>query len=188
MKKPGIIDGVIVAAAISLAAGAANLLLGGLFGYGALFQLVLFAATLAYLLFLLKRSPTRVGRVVLLAAWALLGLGCWLLALPLFEQVLLQAGFIWLARSLYFHDSLFSAALDLGLVAAGLAAGAWAMVNTGSSAAALWSFFLLQALFCWIPELSRKQAGEDYASSRGKSSFEAAHRAAADAVRKLSQP
>lgn len=185
MKKPGIIDGLIVAAAVALAAGAANLLFGGILGYGFLFNLVLLAATLTYLLFLLKRSGTRVGRVVLLSAWMLTSLACWFFGLALLEQVLIQAGFVWLTRSLYYHNSLFSAALDFGLVSAGLAAGAWAMINTGSSAAALWSFFLIQALFCWIPELARRQAGDELPYARV--SFQSAQRVAAEAVRKLSQ-
>ncbi len=185
MKKNGIIDGLVLAAVIAIAAGAANLLFGGIFGYGFLFNLILLAATLTYLLFLLKRSGTRVGRVVLLSTWILASLAGWFFGLALFEQVLIQAGFIWLTRSLYYHNSLFSAALDFGLVSAGLAAGAWAMINTGSIAAALWSFFLVQALFCWIPELARKQAGEELPSARA--SFQNAQRVAADAVRKLSQ-
>ena len=105
----------------------------------------------------------------------------------LLELVLIQAAMIWLVRSLYFHGSLISAALDFGLVSAGLAAAAWAMINTGSLAAALWSFFLVQALFCWLPNLAQPSA--DAAQDRGQaSSFQSAHRIAQDAVRKLSQP
>ncbi len=46
---------------------------------------------------------TRVGRVVLLAGWALPAspAGC---SMTLFQQVVMQAGLIWLARSLYFHS------------------------------------------------------------------------------------
>ena len=187
MKKPGIVDGIVFALVTALCAGAANLVLGAFIGYGTLFNLTLLAASLAYLLYLFRRSPARVGRVVFIAAWAVASLAAFFHDLPLLEQVLLQAGFIWLVRALYFHGSLFSAALDFGLVAAGLAAGAWAMINTGSLAAALWSFFLLQSLFCWIPSLARKQ-DESIAQAAGrKSSFQSAHRVAVDAVRKLTQ-
>jgi hypothetical protein len=95
MKTPGIIDGLVVAFVISLGAGAASLLLGSFLGYGSVFNLVLLAAALCYLLYLFKRSSTRVGRVVMLAAWATLSLACWFFEVPLFEQVLIQAGFIW---------------------------------------------------------------------------------------------
>ena len=186
MKKPGIIDGLILAAGIGIGAGAVNLVFGGLLGYGSLFNLLLLAATLTYLLFLLKRSDSRVGRVVLVSVWAMASLACWLFGLMLFEQVLIQAGFIWLTRSLYYHDSLFSAALDFGLVSAGIAAGAWAMINSGSVGAALWFFFLIQSLFCLIPELARKQAGTDLPSP-ARASFQSAQRAATEAVRKLTQ-
>jgi hypothetical protein len=188
MKTPGIIDGVIVALVISLGAAAASLVLGGFFTYAALFNLVLCTATLIYLVYLLKRSKARVGRVVVIASWALTSLGCWFLDVPLFTQVLIQAGLIWLVRSLYFHASIFAAALDGGLIAAGIAASAWAMLNTGSLAGALWSFFLVQALFCWIPDLNRKQPDDIYCDQQDQSSFQSAHRVALDAVRKLTQP
>ena len=188
MKKPGIIDGIVFALVVALGAGLANLVLGAFIGYGTLFNLILLASSLAYLLYLFRRSLARIGRVVMLAAWAASSLACWLLDLPLFEQVLLQAGFIWLVRALYYHASLFSAVLDFGLVSAGLAAGAWAMMNTGSLAAALWSFFLLQSLFGWIPNLARKQDDRLARHTGGKSAFQSAHRVAVDAVRKLTQP
>ena len=188
MKSPGIIDGVIVAIVISLGAAAARLVLGGFIAYATLFSLLLCAATLVYLVYLLKRSKAKIGRVVVIASWAVASLGCWFFDVPLFAQVLIQAGFIWLVRSLYFHGSMFSAALDFGLVSAGLAAGAWAMVNTGSLAGALWSFFLVQALFCWIPDLTRKQPGDIYRHQQDQPSFQSAHRVALDAVRKLTQP
>jgi len=188
MKAPGIIDGIIVALVISLGAALASLLLGGFIGYGSLFNTILLAATLAYLMYLFKRSSARIGRVVMLAAWGTISLACWFFDLPLFEQVLIQAGFIWLVRALYFHGSLFAAALDFALVSTGLAAGAWAMVNTGSLAAALWSFFLVQSLFCWIPDLGRKQGGDPRRGHSEHAAFQSAHRVALDAVRKLTQP
>ncbi len=188
MKTPGIIDGVIVAMVISLGAGVASLVLGGFIAHATLFKLLLCAATLIYLVYLLKRSRAKVGRVIVIAGWAAASLGCWLLDMPLFEQVLVQAGIIWLVRSLYFHSSILTAALDFGLVSVGLAASAWAMVNTGSLGGALWSFFLVQALFCWIPDLARKQSGDIYRKQHDLSSFQSAHRVALDAVRKLTQP
>jgi len=188
MKTPGIIDGVFVAIVISLYAAGASLILGGIVTYATLFNLVLCGSTLIYLVYLLKRSNAKVGRVVVIASWAATSLGCWLFDIPLFTQMLIQAGIIWLVRSLYFHGSILSAALDFGLVSIGLAASAWAMLNTGSLGDALWSFFLVQALFCWIPDLVRKQPGDIYHNQHDQSSFQSAHRVALDAVRKLTQP
>jgi hypothetical protein len=59
MKTPGIIDGIIIAIVISLGAGAAKLLLGGFIAYGSLFNLVLYAATLTYLVYLLTCCSSR---------------------------------------------------------------------------------------------------------------------------------
>jgi len=191
IKSPGIIKGIIVAFVISLMAGVASLVLSGFIYQTTLFNLVLYAATLAYLIYLLKNSSARIGRVVVISGWAVTSLVCWLFEVPLFEQVLIQAGGIWLVRSLYFHASLFAALFDLGLVSIGLAASAWAMVNTGSLATAVWSFFLIQALFCWIPDLSRKQASDacraEHQPLSEHTSFQSAHRVALDAVHKLTQ-
>jgi len=187
MKTPGVIDGVIIAALISIGAGIASLLLGGFVHYPILFQIVLCSAALTYLLYLLKRSDARVGRVVVIGGWSLMTLICWLFDVHLLEQVLLQATAVWLVRSLYFHHSMLTALLDLGLIAVGLAASAWAMLNTGSLVASVWSFFLVQALFCWVPQLGQSQPGAGRNSSQNRSSFQCAHRVAVDAVRKLSQ-
>jgi hypothetical protein len=184
MSKPTMLDGVTLAMVISLGAAAGSLLLGGFIVYGLLFELLLNGAALAYLIYLLKRSRARIGRVLVIAAWALVSFACWFFDVALLQQVLLQAGLIGLVRSLYFHGSLTGAALDFGLVSAGLAASAWALLNTGSLAAALWSFFLVQALFCWLPQLSPRQSAPGAASH---SPFQTAHRVAEDAVRKLSQ-
>jgi|GEM_PF-243834 len=195
IKSPGIIKGIITAFVISLMVGAASLVLSGFIVQTTLFSFVLYAATLAYLITLLKNSSARIGRVVVISSWAAISVVCWLFEVPLIAQVLIQAGSIWLVRSLYFHASLFTALLDLGLVSVGLAASAWAMVNTGSLATSVWSFFLTQALFCWIPDLSRKQNNDAFRSEdsaqhqslSGQSSFQSAHRVALDAVHKLTQ-
>ena len=186
MKSPGIIDGVVVALLIAIAAALAGLLFG-VVGSGGLLGLLLPWATLIYLLYLLRRSDARIGRVVAISAWAAASLACWLFGMPLAQQVLVQAGMIWLLRSLYFHNSLLAAALDLGLVAAGLAAAGWALINTGSPAAALWSFFLLQSLFSWIGEFDRRKASMLANTGTEASTFQCAHRVAIDAVRKLTQ-
>lgn len=187
MKSPGIIDGVIIAIVISLGAALASLVLGGFIAYDTLSSLLLCTAALIYLFYLLKRSSANVGRVVVIAGWSVISLACWFFDVALIEQALIQAAIIWLVRSLFFHGSMFTAVLDFGLVLFGLTAGAWTMVNTGSLAGALWSFFLVQALLCWIPDLSRNQSGEIYHNRQDQSSFQSAHRIALDAVRKLTQ-
>ena len=188
MKSPGIINGIIIAFFISLAAGVASLIFGGFVAAPTLFSLVLCASTLAYLVYLLKHSNARIGRIVVISGWALANITFWLFDIPLIEQVFIQAGIIWLVRSLYFHASIFAALLDLGLVSAGLAAGAWAIANTGSPTTAIWSFLLTQSLFGWIPDLAKTQSGDAYSPHPEQAPFQSAHRVAVDAVRKLTQP
>ena len=185
MKSPGLFDGLVAALLISVGAGLAKLVFGAFVDPATLTAAVIHAATLAYLVYLLRRGRARIGKLVTLAVWALLGTAGWLLPLGLFEQILLLAGFVWLVRSLYFHASLFAAVLDFGLVSAGLAAASWAALNTSSLPAALWSFFLVQALFGWIPNLAGPDAprGRNARDSGGE--FETAYRAAQEAVRKL---
>jgi len=195
IKSPGIIKGIIAAFVISLMAGVTSLVLSGFIVQTTLFSVVLYAATLSYLIYLLKNSSAHVGRVVVISSWAAISVVCWLFEVPLIAQVLIQTGSIWLVRTLYFHGSLFAALLDFGLISIGLAASAWAMVNTGSLATAMWSFFLTQALFCWIPDLSRKQNNDAFRSEQSpqyqslseQTSFQSAHRVALDAVHKLTQ-
>ncbi len=188
MKSPGIVDGIVVALLISLGAIAVGLLFGGVIAYSTLFSTVVNVAALVYLIYLLRRSSARVGRVVVISAWLTLSLACWFFDIGPIEQVLLQAGLIWLVRSLYFHASLMAAALDFVLITAGIVASTWTTLNTGSLAGALWSFFLLQALFSWIPDPQRGRLLRIGRSRPDVSSFESAHRVALDAVRKLSQP
>ena len=188
MNKPGVFDGITAALLIALATGIASLVLGSFFSQSTLVGVLLHAAVLAYLVYLLRRARARVGKLIVMAAWAVLAAFNWLLPVPLFEQILLLAALIWLVRSLYFHASLLNSVLDLGLVSFGLAVGAWAALNTGSLAAALWSFFLVQALFCWIPDPTGRQAEIAGKADINATSFQAAHRIALDAVRKLSTP
>lgn len=185
MKTPTLFDGISIAALISLAAAATTLLLGGVILSGLLFELLLYGGALGYLLYLLKRSRARVGRIVVISGWAAICLACWFFDVALLQQVLIQAGLIWLVRSLYFHNSIWGAAVDFGLVSAGLAAASWALFNTDSLVAALWSFFLVQALFCWLPQSRHAQRDDDNIAAAP--SFQSAHRVAIDAVRKLSQ-
>jgi hypothetical protein len=186
MKTLTLFDGITIATLISLAAAATSLLLGGFIVYNLLFELMLYGGALGYLLYLLQRSRARVGRIVVLSGWAAASLAGWFFDVALLQQVLIQAGLIWLVRSLYFHSSIWGAAIDFGLVSAGLAAAGWALFNTGSLVAALWSFFLVQAFFSWLPQLKQPHRGDD--SSAAASRFQSAHRVAIDAVRKLSQP
>lgn len=186
MKKPGILEGTGVAMIASLASGVLGALLPILVTQATGIRILLASLALAYLIFLLKRSEERSGRVVVMAAWLILTTGAWILDLSLLWFVLGQAATIWIIRSLYFHASVLPALFDLGLIAFGLTASAWAILQTGSVAVAIWSFFLTQSLFGLIPAF----AGSDHTpagiDANHQDRFQSAHRVALDAVRKLS--
>ena len=182
MKTPTFLEGVGVALAASVAGSVAHTALSTLAGGGVL-RLVVAGLALGYVAYLLARSPERVGRVTALVGWGVVATVIWLAAPPLALYLLLHLGALWLLRSLFFHSSLLSAAMDLGLSVLALAAGIWAVVHAGSLLLGLWCFFLVQALFVFIPSSLARPSGAG--RPEGEDPFEHAHRVAEAAVRRL---
>jgi RES domain-containing protein len=141
---------------------------------------------LGYLIYLLKRSNERTGRVVMVALWLIATLACLLLDTSLLGFLLVQAALIWVVRSLYVHASVLPALLDLGLVAIALVASAWAILQTDSVITAIWCFFLTQSLFVLIPGFASTHDNASCFNPVEADRFQSAHRVALDAVRKLS--
>ena len=183
MKGPGILKGIAVAIIASLATGFLDRILPLLFDRFTSSSLIILTLSLGYLIFLLRQAESKRGRVVLMALWISLSLGGLLLGISLLEQVLLQLAIIWIARSLYFHASIFAAMLDLVLIVMASGAAVWTVLQTGSPMAAVWSFFLCQSLFGSIPQFSRKANSKRHDNN---DRFQSAHRIAQAAVRKLS--
>lgn len=186
MKTPGILEGTGVAIIASLAAGVFGALLPIMVSNATSARIVIASLALAYLVFLLKRSNERSGRVLMVAAWLIVTLGSWILDISLLWFVLSQATAIWFVRSLYFHSSILPTLFDLGLVAFGLSAGAWAILQTGSLVMAVWCFFLSQSLFGLIPSFGGLSNSPTGINAGRHDRFQSAHRVALDAVRKLS--
>ncbi len=187
MKGPGILQGIGFAAIASLASAVAGELLPILFSSALSSLVMVLTLSLAYLVFLLKRSQSKRGRVVTIAFWLTLSVGGWLIGLSLIAHILLQLSMIWIVRSLYFHTSLLAALLDLILIVMASAAGVWAILQTGSFIAAVWCFFLAQSLFVSIPDISNFRSRKKSPSEPVPDDhFQHAHRVAQEAVRKLS--
>ena len=186
LKGPGILKGIGVAIVASCAAGFLAITLPVLFMSATSGALIVSVLSLGYLVFLLKHGQSRRGRVVVISAWFALSLGGWLIDASLVTQILLQLSLIWVVRSLYFHASVLAALLDLLLIIMALAAGIWAILQTGSLMMAVWCFFLCQSLFGAIPEFSRRNKTDEDSSPAAKDRFQTAHRVAQEAVRKLS--
>ena len=149
-------------------------------------RIVIATLSLSYLLYLLRRAPGKTGRTTLLALWVLssLAAGALNLGIPLF--LLMQLGFIWLIRSLYFSAGLFGALADLGLHALAASSAVWAFARSGSVLLALWSFFLVEALFPVLPGTKPSTSDAERRQSGVNPCFEQAHRTALSALQRLS--
>ncbi len=186
MSQPTFLEGVAVALAASLAGSALHTALDAVFPGIPTVRLLVAGIGLAYVIYLLSRSPERVGRVTAAAAWLLVAGVLWFTQPPLLLYVCLHLGAIWLIRSLYFYSSALSALADLGLNGLGLAAGISAITRTGSVFLGIWCFFLVQALFVIIPKSIRRRPGTARTGHEREDRFQHAYRAAETAVRKLS--
>ena len=186
MKAPGLLEGITLAIGASLGGGILAALLPTVLSENTSARILISILGLGYLIYLLKRSNERTGRVVMVALWLIATLACILLDTSLAGFLLVQATLIWVVRSLYFHGSVLPALLDLGLVASGLVASAWAILQTGSVMTATWCFFLTQSLFVLIPAFAGNRDDASCLSPVEADRFQSAHRVALDAVRKLS--
>lgn len=105
----------------------------------------------AYLIYLVRRSELRAGRLTLVLLWGLATTGAGVLVPDTVTQVLVQLVLLWTARSYCFHRSPAVVFMDLGLVGMGFVAAVWAMDRTGSVFLSIWIFFLFQAFFALLP-------------------------------------
>jgi len=186
MKAPGILEGITLAIGASLGGGILAALLPIVFSEYTSARILISILALGYLIYLLKRSNERTGRVVMVGLWLIATLACMLLDTSLISFLLVQAALIWVVRSLYFHASVLPALLDLGLVALALVASAWAILQTDSVMTAIWCFFLTQSLFVLIPGFASTHDNASCFNPVETDRFQSAHRVAMDAVRKLS--
>ncbi|MGD8594750.1 MAG: hypothetical protein PVF82_18130 [Gammaproteobacteria bacterium] len=184
LKHPNFFEGVAVAFALSVLGSAFALVLAPLFGRSFVGYVLISGVSFIYLIYLLARSQERVGRITTVVLWvAVTGLA-WIAGLPWFLLGVVQVGFIWLVRSLYFYSSVIAALTDLGLTATSVIVAYWAATYSESLFLSIWTFFLMQALFVAIPKQWR--AGREEHQLLQDDAFQQAFRNAEAAVRKLS--
>jgi hypothetical protein len=183
MQRPTLLEGIIVALVISLIISPLGFMLrlwlGG--GMGGKAWIVMIAY--AYIVYLLMQSPRPVGRTLLagLSALALLGS----LALETRWIVLAAMTLIAGIRACAYSQGLLSAFLHGSLCLCGFGTALWAYWQSGSLLLATWSFFLLQALFVWIPSRLRSPASASQEEVDGEDGFRKAHQAAQQALARL---
>ena len=186
MKRPSFIEGVGVAIALSVTASVAFHALGWIAPGAWALHLLIAAVALGYVVYLLMRSPGRVGRISTLGLWAIATLATLSIEPSLALHLLVQVGLVWLIRSLYFYSSVLAALADLGLSGLGLSAALWAAERSGSLFLSLWCLLLVQALFVAIPPHLRRKRTQIQPQSETDERFERAHRTADNALRRLS--
>ncbi len=185
MKKPTFSHGVIVAAILAFSASALVAAVTPLLGVGAVLRLVIPALGLAYLLSLFSRNNQRLGRVATLTAWGLLAATSWWFAPPLPLYVLIHVTAVWLVRSFYCYSGFVPALMDFGITALSVSASTWAITRSSSVFLATWCFFLVQALFVFIPTSVQGKQRSQHAAATDNDNFERAHRQADRALQQL---
>ena len=186
MKRPGFFEGVGVALAASLIAGAVFVGASWLFPTGLVLRALVAGLGLAYVLYLLARSGERVGRVTAFGLWLVVTAAVAIEDPPFVAHVMVQLGLVWLVRSLYFHASVLASVGDFALGALSLAAATWAASASGSVFLSVWTLFLVQALFVAIPAAFPRTVTSSRPEFDDDDRFQRARRAAEAAVRRLS--
>ncbi|MGH2396965.1 MAG: hypothetical protein ACRDFW_08255 [bacterium] len=188
MKRPGVLQGIIVAVLLSLAAPAVHHLVDLLVPRMPALKLVIAALTTAYVFHLLRLHHARIGNIVLGTGTALMLIAALLWGIVTSTLVFVSITLIWIVRSLVTYSSVFMSIVDGALCFLGLGAAAWAFDATGSAFWAIWCFFLSQSLCALIPEQpgrSNQPAGSTPVMETG--GFSAAHQAAEAALRELAR-
>ena len=183
-QRPTFLEGAAVALIASLAISVSVTIFDWVLPLGLLTRVLISVAGFAYLLYLFSRCREKVGRITSLSIYLAMVIVMWIIMPSLPWMVIGHLGLIWLIRSLYYYSSVISALLDLGLTALSLVAAVAAYLHTGSLFLGLWSLFLIQALFAWIPaDWQRRAASNKHTVQQDR--FRTAHQAAENAVRQL---
>jgi len=185
MKKATFTEGVGIALIASIAVASLFTVMSSLFIGSNLFRLLVAGIAFAYILYLFMRSKERVGRVTVVVSWFVITLMSLVFIESLIIYLAIQLFMIWLMRSLYFYNSVFSALIDLVVTGMSLVVSMWALSVSGSLFLTFWSFFLVQALFVYIPKNFSTKKKSEFIHQTENDKFEYAHHAAEVAVEKL---
>ena len=184
MKKPvSFLEGVFIALVMSVFAALAYNALVWVFGTLLSAKLVVCSLSLIYILYILKRAPRSFVRLGLLA-WGVVTFILMIAYVSFITLLISQLVLIWLARSYAHYPSLLPAMMDVALLGLGYALCVAVFWQTAWISLAVWTFFLTQALFCFIPNKARKGIAH---SERDGEQFTRAYRNAEVAIRALSR-
>jgi hypothetical protein len=183
MTRPGFWREAGVALALSMVGAIAFHATAVLIGSSLALRLVIAAIGLVYAVLLLRGLRARSGRLIVIAAWLALDIALFVLQPPLLLWLLAQTFAIWLLRCWCCYGSVIAALADGALGLFALAAAMVGAAHSRSVFLALWSFFLVQALFVLIPETLRPRITAALPDDEDR--FDQAHRSAEAALRRL---
>ncbi len=190
MGKTSLWHGIL--AACLLSAFSVPLMLG-LQGFGGSSTVFIVVLGTGYLAYLLAVSPSRRGRFVLGLGSAAILIGACVVSPAAVVTGTLAVGLIWLVRSVLFYAGILPALWDGVLCALSVVCAFGTAVSTNSLWLTVWVFFLLQALFIYIPQRFARsqhgpsgQRGQAESSSQGDA-FARAHRVAEAALQAMAQ-
>jgi hypothetical protein len=186
VKRPTFLEGVAVALVASISVGGLFTVLATLFASGSVLRILIAVTGLFYVLYLLRRSGEKVGRISSITLWLMSAALIWVMGLSLPLYLMAHLGIVWLIRSLYYYASLISVLADFALVLIGMAAAVWAVLQTGSLFVSVWCFFLVQALFVAIPSTWARSGKALNNLDNREDRFQNAYRVAEAALNKLS--
>ncbi len=185
MSAPTFVRGAGVGLVLSLVGAALFAMITTVVSPGLAMRGLVALLAFAYVLWLLRSSKERAGRIAVMVFWLIAAAASLVLSPPFLLYVLIHAGLIWLVRSLYFYSGIVPAALDLGLSLLAVSAAVWATTWSGSVFLAIWCFFLVQALFVAIPSDVTSSERAPAAHPPQHDGFQRAHRAADAALKRL---
>ena len=185
MKNATFNEGVAIALVSSIAVAAIFFTMSSLFLSDDLFRLLIAGVSFFYILYLFLRSKERTGRITVISIWFVLTIASLIFVPSLILYICIQLLMIWILRSLYFYNSIFSALTDLALTAMSLIVAIWALSVSGSVFLAFWCFFLMQALFVFIPKYFIAKEKVESIHRPADDKFEHAYHVAEVAVSKL---
>ena len=159
MKRPSLLAGIAFAFAIAIFAVPAWWALKATLPYSWAFRTAVVVPYLSYSLYLQVAVRRRIGNLTLSATNLAMTIG--LLSLPTSNSVMVSAlvALVTVNRSLLFHRSILSIALDGFVSGVGLTFAGYLFTSTWSVPAALWSYFLLQSVFVMIPPRFSETSG-----------------------------
>jgi hypothetical protein len=183
MSRPTFWREASVALALSIVGAIAFHATAALIGSSMALRLLIAASGVVYALLLMRGLRARSGRLIAIAAWLALDIALFVFQPPLLLWLLGQVFAIWLLRCWCCYGSFVAALADGVLCLFAVAAAIAGAAQSHSVFLALWSFFLVQALFVLIPETLRPCLAATFPDDTDH--FDQAHRSAEAALRRL---